>query len=929
MKTRLTILLLFFLSLGYANFALPENELKTDLGLSKIGILDLQIIDTTANFSIKPFYKKDKFKTNKNHTIIVEIINNGKEINEVSLSLLFPSGWKLITVSKLNSFAENEKKTALVSFYIPADALPQLNNIPFNIVQKTKIIKSFVLNIDVAQNPHLEISKVFSPQSIQAGEIINTTFSIKNKGNIKQEIRLSSINTIKGNELLQIMPTSTILVDVIQKTNPNINSLIKINTNLEVMNTTSKKKYKAYSTTTLFPVKIKSKEAYFRFPVNTSIFYNSFTNKTDHFSTISTEITGNGYLDLNKKHALSFIFRGPRKDQIRRFGVTDQYSLTYSHKNKTIVNLGDQSNYINRLGFTNRFGMGVRLDKKIKKWDLTAFYIKPRLYDYDSEAVFGAKTVYHITDSISGGLSLVRSKAGNQSYLNKNIENNPDEKGQILTFNLNYRKRSTTVVAESSTSLTNKNVDYANYIRISQRFKNWSYSGNYTIAGEKYFGTLNNSIQFSNTLYYSTKKWFFAIGQGLYKVNKRLNPLFYAAEPYFQNYFATINYKINKNHNLNFRLDRRIREDQLEPKNYYYKEHGLNYKYSYNSRSFSTYFNGRIGKTRNLLSETKDLRNTFSHNLGVSYRFINKLSARGNINHNYSNRYGRTSNNLNYFRYNLGLNYNLNRNLIINANYNSGFSPEETYQKRDFISGSVTTKINKNHQLEMKANYFENPGIIDQKEILVSAKYIYTLGVPIKKIVEQGGLLGHIITDGSTINTKGIRIIAAGNTLESDKLGDFEINNLPLGKNYILVDQSTLPTNVITSVKMPYEVTIVENKKTNLDIKLIQAAFLNGSIMIDNSSDTAFNLEGYLKIYNNDFVYYTESNIKGEFKFEQIVPGNYQLILLQLKENDKLIEQGKNIPIALKEGRIVETKYNLKVKEQKIRFTNKNFKIGQ
>lgn len=930
MKTRyITILLLSFISLGYANVALTKNELNREDGLSNIGLLDFQIIDTTANLSIKPLYKKAKFKTNKNHTITAEIVNNGKKINEASLSILLPTSWKLITMSKINSLEENEKKTILVSFYIPADALPVRHNIPFNIVDKTKTIKSILLNIKVAQNPHLEISKVFSPENVKAGEMINTTFAIKNKGNIKQDIRLSSVNTIQGNKILQIMPSSTILVDVTQKTNPNINSLININTNLEVTNIVSNKKHKAYSTTTLFPVKIKSKEAYFRFPINTSIFYNSFTNKTDHFSTISTEITGNGYLDLDKKHALSFTFRGPRMDQIRRFGVSDQYSLTYGHKNKTILHLGDQNNNINRLGFTNRFGLGARLDQKIKKWDITAFYIKPRLFDFDSEAVFGAKTVYHITDSISGGVSLVRSKAGNQSYSNKNIENDSDEKGQILTFSLDYRKKSTAIVAESSTSMTNKNVDYANFLRLTQHFKNWSYSGNYTIAGKKYFGTLNNSIQFSNTLNYSSKNWFFSIGQGLYKVNKRLNPLFYAAEPYFQNYFATVNYIINKNHTVNFRLDHRIREDQLEPKNYYYEEHGLNYKYSYQNRSFSTYFNGRIGKTKNLLSNTKTLRNTFSHNLGIAYRFINKLSVRGNINHNYNNRYGKSSNNLNNFRYNLGINFNLNHSLIINANYNSGFSPEETYRKRDFISGSITAKINKNHRLEMRANYFENPGIINQKEILLSAKYIYTLGVPIKKIFVQGGLLGHVITKESAINKKGIRIIAAGNTVISDKLGNFEINNLPLGKNYILVDQSTLPTNVITSVKMPYEVSIVENQKTNLDIKLIQAAFLNGSIMINNSSDTAYNLKGYLKLFNDDFVYYTESDMKGKFTFQQIVPGNYQLALLQLHESNKLLEQGKNIPCTLKEGQTVFTKYNLNLKAQKIRFKNKNFKIGR
>tara|TARA_R110002050_G_scaffold116847_2_gene233396 strand:+ start:43987 stop:48036 length:4050 start_codon:yes stop_codon:yes gene_type:complete len=918
-----------------------NNQIKTSKGIVINSTNDKQLSDLVVNqknntvssnsFNLKILNGVPEYNTNQKHTVLVEIQNTGNTPETVQIGAILPNGWRIISISSLKPFMAYEKRNALLSFYIPADSPSgkiqgklYLKNINHNEV------KSFEVYFNVAPNYALEIVNVNIPQNIQAGEQIEATYIIKNNGNTEQNINLKSKNIIEGVIQYKINPDSTIIVHVSQKTNNKIYTIRNVSTNLEVLSSTSGKTYKAFNSAKVFPVKIKQEDAYFRFPIKASLFYNSYTTKNNHFSSMSGEVTGNGYLDLEKDHYLNFVIRGPRQDNLKRFGVTDQYSLIYSHKNETRLHLGDHSYNINRLGFNGKYGMGFKLDQDVNKWTLSAFYTKPRLYDYNSEALYGFKTVYHANEHVKAGVSLVRSKRSDNT-INRIVNNNVDEKGQILTFNFDYFNQGTKIVAESSASITNQHIDFANYVNLSKKFNNITYSGSFTIAGENYFGTLNNSIQFSNSLNYNISKWNFSIGQGLYKVNQRLNPLFYAAEPHFENYYASFGYRINNHHYMNFRFDRRIREDQLEPKNYHYNEYGFNYAYKYSKNSFVANFNGRLGKTKNMLSANSNYRDTYSHNLNLSYRFLRNLRIQGSINHNYSNRYGNSNTNINYIRYNAGFNYNLSQNLRISANYNSGFSPEDSYIKRDYINANLVANINRNHQLEIRANYFENPGNVTKKELLAYAKYTYTFGAPLKKVLQQGGLLGHVVTTDPSINIKGVKIIGTGKTVMTDKNGNFELNNLPLGKNYILVEQSTLQQGVITSAKIPYEVIITEDEKAELIINLVKSSSIYGrfelNILKENADD--YNLQGYIKLENNDFTYYAESNKQGIFKFDQIVPGNYKISLIRFKENTKLLVVDKTIMATLKAGEKFDGIIRLKTRDRKIRFKNKNFKVGK
>ena len=871
---------------------------------------------------------KESYPTNKSHTLIIEIENGENSTSNLKLIAELPRNWSLISISDIGVLEANEKKMVLISFNIPVDN-PSGNTVATFIVKNlngSKIgSKEVVFNIE--PNLDLEVYNLFTSGKVQAGEIIEAKYEIKNRGNVEQEISISSTNTIKGAKLIKLGPNMTTTVELTQKTDAKYYDFTTITTSLNALSVTSGKSYKAYGSTKVFPTKLKQADPFFRYPVRFSVNYISNTFQDRNFSALSGELLGDGFLDLKRKNYLNLIIRAPQQKNLINFGITDQYSLIYKYNNNTTVYLGDHAYYINRLGFDSRFGMGFRVDQNINDWTLSAFFTKPRLYSFNSEALFGFKSVYRFNKNALLGFAVESSK-GTVMGANRNIEANLDEKGQIGTANFELRSKNTFINAESSLSVTNKHVDQAHFFNLVQKMNGLTYSGSFTFSGKNYFGIIRNSIEYNNSLFYKFRKFDFVIGQTVSKVNKRLNPLFFAAEPYFENYYGRIGYRFSPKSYFDIRVDKRTREDQLEPKSYFYNESGIDYRYIFTGKAFAFGFTGRIAETQNLLSNDLQYRTTYAHTVDASYRFSSHFSLRSGLNHNYSNRYNEINANENFYTYNVGIDYNFNRNFRFNATYNSGFSPEDFYLRRDFINAMLMINLAKNHLFEIRANYFENPGVTNRKELLAFGTYTYSFGVPIKRILEQGGVNGLIQVNDKSIDVKGIKIIAAGKSIVTNAKGVFELNNLPLGKNYILMDESTLPFGIIPATKTPFQVTIEKDKKAELNITIVRASSIIGTLVFPElSRPNGNNLEGYLKIENENFTYNVESNAQGVFKFQNIVPGTYKLKLMRYKGKE-FFEIEKETQITVKEGEKTTINVPVKGKERKVQFKSKNFTIG-
>ncbi|WP_028374761.1 hypothetical protein [Leeuwenhoekiella sp. MAR_2009_132] len=877
----------------------------------------------TLNITVKN--PKEAYVPGQKHTLALELQLAEGEINNFNLEPILPKDWKLISSSKIEKLDSRNSKLVLVSFFIPRNTPPGTVTIQLKLTEVTgnrSLSKDF--SIQIAENYDLEVFLISGPQNVKAGERVVSKFGVRNIGNMAQQVALSSNAKIEGETMLTLEPSITQTVEVTRNTDAKHYYVMTLGSYLQVTNS-KKETLKSFSNTTVFPSKIEQKDAFFRFPIRASFNYNSYTSPNTHFSTISGELSGDGFLDLNKKHHLNFILRAPQQQTLKRFGVTDQYSLIYNYDDKTTIYLGDHAYFINRLGFDNRFGLGFRVDQRVKNWTFTAFYSNPRLFTFNDSPLYGTQVKYAFNSKLQMGLSLTSSNGTIRGASNK-IEANENEKGQIATLSLDYKSENTFIESEFSGSFTNLYSDYAGYLNLIQTYKNLTYSGTLTITGENYFGSIRNSLQYSNNLFYKFNKWNVSAGNTVSRVNQRLDPLFYAAEPYFENTFILLGYRFNQKHSVDVRADQRQREDQLEPKSYFYKEKGITYRYLFSGGRFNFNFNGRVSKTRNLLSNFDGYRDSYAHNANASYMLFSGLSLRVGLNHNYNNRYGNSGLSTSYTRYNLGVNYNLNKVINFNGSYNSGFSPDDSYLRRDFINANLAVRVSKNHLFEIRANYFENAGAINNRELLAFGKYTYSFGAPLKRTMEQGGVDGFIFSEDDTISVENIKIITTGQRIASDEQGEFRLNNLPLGKNYVFIDDSSLPENIVSTRKAPFEVNVTSDNTADLSIELVKAAVVTGKINLISKKDT-IGYKGYVKLSGADYNYFIETDASGSFTFKNIVPATYTLTLIRFKEENDY-EKMSDYKITASSGKQEDIHVYLTAKEQKIKFNTTNFIIS-
>ena len=880
-----------------------------------------------SKFEIKPLHKTEAYTAGVRHTLAFEIANQTTASSSLSLKLELPANWKVITQPAVIQINSQEKSFVLYSFSIPANELPGVKKAYLELFNEDlSVSERKVVDFNVGVNHNIEVKSLTTPQYTQAGELIEVSFEIKNKGNVNEKVELSSRNTIEGNVTYEIPANSSIVVKVNQKTNAKTFAVQSLLSELKVLNTATNVSKTAYATTKVFPTKIAKKDAFLRYPMEASLYYNNYSNKNTEFSSAYVELRGNGFLDQKQNHYLNFIVRGPNQNHLSRFGINDQYSLVYRNRSNTTVFIGDHVFNINQLGLLGRYGFGARIDQRVKNWALSAFYTKPRLAFTTKEPIFGGKAVYNASEFLKLGLSFSSSKEVPQ-YYNQQIANTAEGSGTIAVFEADYKDNKTQVHMELATSMNSETTDYASDVTISHQMGNLFYNGSATMAGENYFGTLNNSLRYANSLSYNLSKWSLGVGQGYSKVHERVDTTLYGVRPTFENYYASIGYRFNRKHFVNLRAARRMRKDESVRQSFDYRERGIDYRYKYTGNYLTVNFNGRIAKTQNLISENMQIRDTYGEFLNINYKVTPKLSLRSNASHNRTNRYNINNSVSDYYLFGCAFSLRVNNDLRFGASYNSGFSPEESYRKRDFLNANVLARIGKHHQIEARVNYYMNPNSETQKELFAFVKYTYRFGAPLKKTLKQGGIKGFIKSDDPGINLKGIQIVASGSSVRSSSKGEFELNNLPVGPNYLLIDESTLPLGVVALAQKPIEVDVAEKISTAINITLVKAKQLKGKLIVKNANQE-YELDGYLKLENNSFTYYIESDKDGNFKFSKMVPGTYKLSLVRLTTESTLEAVSDELTIQTTNEELTTIEFALKAKDRNIKFKNSNFKIG-
>lgn len=896
-----------------------------------IFVFSFSIASGQLHLSVKNDEVLQKMTPGKQHTIVLQLENKTNNTLFAQTALNIAAQWDIISNGFKGDITTNQKKMVFISVYVPATTPPGLVEGKVVVLDKQNtIVAEVALQFNVPEVHQLEVQQLSSPTIVMAGETITSTFQINNKGNVAEEVVILTGASEEKKEHRVIEVDSSAVITVKRATDKRYQKVRQENVFLKVYREDAPEDVKrGYAMTTVYPVKMASEDAYFRYPVEASLYYNVFNAHDYQYNSFLVEAKGEGYLDTRKKQYLDFIVRSPNQNTINRFGMNDQYTFQYTYNKEFNVIVGDYSYRANRLGFISRYGFGFKANYTVKDWDVTAFYSSPRLSRIYTESLLGVKVLKQLSNTFNIGVSVSQSKENIWQY-DAEIPNRSKETGQILVVESNYKNKGTLVEHESSVSFMPEHMATAHDTRIHHKKKNFTYNGNFTITGQNYFGTMRNSLRYANSFRYYKNKWSVGVGQGLSKINRKYNPDYELPEPFYETYFLSAGYKISQKQHTNIRVSNILREDRQEVKTFYYKEYGLDYTYRYMYGGLSLSFNGRLAKTQNLLSNEQVYRTTYANNISGAYQINSTFGLRANLNQNYTNRYGVSGLATNYYNYGVGANINLKGRMQLSAMYNSGFSPEEDYLQRDFITLNFGARVKRAHKFSARLNYYENALSSNDREWFSFLKYTYFFGAPLKRVKWQGAIQGEVKTTNASISVEKIKVKASSEEGFTNAFGHFNLKNLSKGSNFVWIDESSLPQGIVVRQKMPMEVVVNEGKTTRVVLDVMKAAALKGQFKIEETTkgEKAISLEGYLKIEGEGHTYYTESKEDGSFEVKGMVPGDYRVSIISLKNEKEFKKLTSEPHIRLVEEQEQFIEIALHKKARAIQFKQSNFSIS-
>jgi hypothetical protein len=205
------------------------------------------------------------------------------------------------------------------------------------------------------------------------------------------------------------------------------------------------------------------------------------------------------------------------------------------------------------------------------------------------------------------------------------------------------------------------------------------------------------------------------------------------------------------------------------------------------------------------------------------------------------------------------------------------------------------------------------------------------LNVPLSKNKKVGAITGRI-TSESNLNKAGVLLSLGDKKFLTDANGAFYFNELLPDKYLIMVDKTTLEKGTISSIKTPLEVEVEAQNTKNILIPIVKTGNVKGKI--EYSVDLTSNNKKtpppviYVKLSNEQEHFITKVNSKGEFVFQEMKPGLWQ-IQANIYGNSTAFTINKAIQsLEIKEKEYTNIIFNVNSKERKIHFSDKNFHVS-
>ena len=847
------------------------------------------------------------------------LTNNTADNQKVKGLISVPDGWKIIFGSQELNLSPTEKKLLIYTIQVPYNYPVGKYNVNLSAVHSATndTIDSYQTTITVNEIEDISMSFVNAPDNLVAGEIFKATYMIQNLGNTKKKVFIETVNCdVEGTSEIELNPAQSTQFGVYKQIPPELaNAMDEYFT---VRATVAGKIMSSiFRSATVFPAKGKKPDLYFRFPVKVSASYLTSKQQGNFESVYQFQLSGSGPLDPEGKHNLEFMARGPNNANLSYLGLYDQYYVSYSNKNLELF-AGEKAYLFTPLTESSRFGMGAETKLHLNNGLSFGFiYVKPRFYE-------------EIKNEMAGFTSFAFDKE-NEMELLYVAKNNSTTNHIAHLFSLNGQFtpiKKTKIDIEYSRGLYQETWDNAFSANLSSQFSIFQFAGNYFYTGKNYPGYFSNSSFYSgNFSAQITKK----ISVGVYAKEDFQNAeldTFFVTAPYAKSFQSVMNYNLSKRAYLRFYLRAYESKDRLALDKFHYTTNSFNTQFNHQIKKIEYNLLGEIGKTTNLLLETEqNQQNTFRGTTNFSYRFNSKHSVR--LFGSWSNINSFVTGEQRNLTAGLSVASQISKNFKADFHIQNAYDIDDYYQNRNLMQLNINYNFLKKHSLSLSSFYTIFRQKLEDPEFTLSLTYAYTIGLPVKQIINAGDLKGRITYDNEE-PAEGIVLNIQNKKAITNKNGEFWFNTLQAGVQFLFVDRTNFEIDEITNIKIPIEVEIIEDEETDINFKITRGSKFDGKLVIvenemavlNKSETSAANIIVELK---NEFEQFRiATGVNGNFSFPIVRPGNWIFKIYPGSIPSGYEVQQTEYPLNLKPGENQNLQIEIKSKKRNIIFKSES-----
>lgn len=867
---------------------------------------------------------KKKLKSGSTQTIVLNVTNTSSDTLVLGLRNEIPKPLKALIFTKKVKLLPKQKKNILVPISLPKKTKAGNYNLKFALTLDGSIVANQELKIEVQKVTSIDITLISKPPYGRSGEEIPARFMVVNNGNDREELILESRNCIiQGPSILNLAPDTTVFVDVLLKTNPDLYRVDDRAIDLQGKITGYNIPVSDQDIIRIYPSKSVKRDPWFRYPITISSNYIGRQREFEDFQqTFQYVVSGNGYLDQDRDHHLQFLYTGPQQINIARIGNFSQRHLTYRYKTSQIF-VGQKTFGLSGLSEGARFGSGVEFSQKIgQSFEGMVYYTKPQFFPELRQQV-GVKTIHNYKNRIKNTLNFLSSDFVNLSDV------------QIVTLESAFTdNRTWNVRTEVAQSINESDLAGAYSLASDISLGGFRLAGSGLYASNDFKGYYNNSVYVNTGASYNFKKIGFQAGLNYNDANPSLDTVFSAA-PYSLYYNAGIVGRFTKNTRVQLQGIHRRKIDRLNNKRFDYLENRLRLDFSYSLDKISLNFQTESGTTQNLLHPDPTNNTSFGYDaqLRLGYQPRSNLSMMVFSQYLNNIRYGEQQ--TGYLLYGVDVSWKYRSKLSLNLDFQNNFLIEDLYNDRNLLNLSTRYNINEKQSVSALVNY----GILhqepQQRDVYFSINYRLFVGIPLKKVLALGRVEGKLENKGVESVAK-IVLLMDGQLTTTDEEGKFVFENVKPGTQTLIIDQRSIGVKDLTDVKMPIEVTVNPDLTTKVNIGMVKAAQVTGTVSVKKmkrmvqSSNEDFSLpRAIIEVSNGDEKYMTQTDGQGNYTFGSLRPGTWTVRIIPTYWKSKFKVTEESFQVELKSGKIESINFELVPKFRQIRFkSNKKIKVG-